>query len=77
MLLWRPVGISELTLIFEADMAAFPPRFPEQPIFYPVLNAGYAEQIAREWNATAAAGTGYVTRFAIGDAYAERFERHT
>jgi hypothetical protein len=75
-LLWRPVGIGELALIFEADMAAFPPRLPEQPIFYPVLNSAYAEQIAREWNAPADAGAGYVTRFAIGNAYAERFERH-
>jgi hypothetical protein len=77
MLLWRPVGIHELALIFEADMAAFPPRLPGQPIFYPVLNSGYAEQIAREWNAAAEDGAGYVTRFAVGDAYAERFERRT
>jgi hypothetical protein len=77
MLLWRPVGIHELALIFEADMAAFPPRLPGQPIFYPVLNSGYAEQIAREWNAPAEGGAGYVTRFAVGDAFAERFERHT
>ena len=77
MLLWRPVGIHELALIFEADMAAFPPRLPDQPIFYPVLNAGYAEQIAREWNTAAEGAAGYVTHFAIGDAYAARFERHT
>jgi hypothetical protein len=35
--LWRPVGPAELALIREAEMRAFPPRLPEQPIFYPVL----------------------------------------
>jgi hypothetical protein len=29
---------------------AWPPRLPEQPIFYPVLNEDYATKIAREWN---------------------------
>lgn len=54
MLLWRPVGIRELALIFAAKMAAFPPRLPDQPIFYPVLNEGYATQIARDWNTRSA-----------------------
>ena len=36
----------ELRLVYEAGLKAFPPRLPEQPIFYPVLNFGYAEQIA-------------------------------
>ncbi len=35
--LWRPVGPLELSLIEAAGMRAFPPRLPEQPIFYPVL----------------------------------------
>jgi hypothetical protein len=34
--LWRPVGPAELRLIEQAEMKAFPPRLPEQPIFYPV-----------------------------------------
>lgn len=29
---------------------AWPPRLPEQPIFYPVLNEWYAAKIARKWN---------------------------
>jgi len=49
--LFRPVGQKELDLIRESDFTAFPPRLPEQPIFYPVLNEHYATQIAREWNA--------------------------
>ena len=36
--LYRPVGKNELALIAESGFTAFPPRLPEQPIFYPVLN---------------------------------------
>lgn len=62
--LWRPVGPAELRLIEESGYHAFPPRLPEQPIFYPVLNEGYAVQIARGWN-VASDGVGYVTRFKV------------
>ncbi len=48
--LYRPVGQAELDLIRESGFIAFPPRLPEQPIFYPVLTRSYAEQIARDWN---------------------------
>jgi hypothetical protein len=48
--LWRPVGPQELVLIKHSGWKRFPPRLPDQPIFYPVLNFGYAEQIARDWN---------------------------
>lgn len=76
MRLYRPVGIHELALLFDAEMAAFPPRLPEQPIFYPVLNAPYAIQIARDWNAKGEHRAGYVTEFDVDDTYASRFERH-
>jgi hypothetical protein len=46
--LWRPVGPNELTLIRQSGMRASPPRLPEQPIFYPVLSEAYARKIARE-----------------------------
>lgn len=62
--LWRPVGPIELRLIAESGYRAFPPRLPEQPIFYPVLNEGYAVQIARDWNVKAD-GAGFVTRFRV------------
>lgn len=77
MILYRPVGPKELDLIAASGYAAFPPRLPEQPIFYPVLNFAYAEQIARDWNATTPPYAGYVTRFEIDPSYAERFEVHT
>jgi hypothetical protein len=62
--LWRPVAPEELALIREAGMRAFPPRLPEQPIFYPVLTEDYAVKIARDWNVPAS-GSGFVTRFAV------------
>jgi hypothetical protein len=62
--LWRPVGPKELELIRASGMRAFPPRLPEQPIFYPVLSEDYAVKIARDWNVPAS-GSGFVTRFAV------------
>jgi hypothetical protein len=63
-ILFRPVGSKELELLQESEFTAFPPRLPEQPIFYPVLNEAYAAQIARDWNAKHnAEKVGYVTRF--------------
>ena len=62
--LWRPVGPVELQLIAESGYRAFPPRLPEQPIFYPVLNEAYATQIARDWNVKAD-GAGFVTCFEV------------
>ncbi|HSE31726.1 MAG TPA: hypothetical protein VLA93_09115 [Pyrinomonadaceae bacterium] len=53
--LFRPVGQKELELIRHNEFRAFPPRLPEQPIFYPVLNEEYATQNARDWNRSSAA----------------------
>jgi hypothetical protein len=76
MILYRPVGIKELELIAQSGFSAFPPRLPEQPIFYPVLNFEYAEQIARDWNTKSSAFAGFVTRFEVEQNYIEGFERH-
>lgn len=46
--LWRPTGPKELDLVRELNWRAWPPRLPEQPIFYPVLNEDYAVRIARD-----------------------------
>ena len=54
--LYRPVGQAELDLIAESGHLRFPPRLPEQPIFYPVLTEEYATAIARDWNAKGPAG---------------------
>lgn len=63
-ILYRPVGPEELELIRQSGHRAFPPRLPEQPIFYPVLTEAYAVKIARDWNVPAY-GAGFVTRFAV------------
>jgi hypothetical protein len=65
--LYRPVGPKELALVEASGFRAFPPRLPEQPIFYPVLNEAYATQIARDWNSTSAqnGNVGFVTRFEV------------
>ena len=72
--LYRPVGPKELKLIKDSDWSAFPPRLPEQPIFYPVTNEEYAIQIARDWNVKAS-GSGYVTKFTVDAEYATQFPR--
>lgn len=48
--LYRPVGQREYELIVESGFRRFPPRFAEQPYFYPVTNEEYATQIACDWN---------------------------
>jgi hypothetical protein len=72
-ILFRPVGPKELELIRQRDFRAFPPRLPEQPIFYPVLSEEYAAKIARDWNVKAS-GSGYVTRFAISRLFLSRYQ---
>lgn len=74
--LYRPVGPRELELIKAAGWREFPPRLPEQPIFYPVTNQAYATQIARDWNVKAR-GAGFVTRFAVKASYLGRFAVQT
>jgi len=74
--LYRPVGPKELELIKASGWRAFPPRLPEQPIFYPVTNHSYATQIARDWNVKAS-GAGFVTRFDVDSVYLSRFEVQT
>ena len=73
--LYRPVGTKELTLIEAGDFTAFPPRLPEQPIFYPVTNEEYAAQIARDWNAKFNEDKiGYVTKFAVRKEFLDKYE---
>jgi O-acetyl-ADP-ribose deacetylase (regulator of RNase III) len=66
--LYRPVNKAELDLIETSSWKAFPPRLPEQPIFYPVTNLAYAEQITKEWNLPAY-GKGYVVEFDLPSAF--------
>ncbi|BCJ67598.1 ADP-ribosylation/crystallin J1 [Polymorphospora rubra] len=72
MTLWRPTGPQELDLVRDSGWTAWPPRLPDQPIFYPVLNEQYAVMIARDWNVPAS-GAGFVTRFEVDAAFAARY----
>ncbi len=73
MLLYRPVNQAELDLIIQNNWQAFPPRLLGQPIFYPVLNEAYAEQITREWNVPTY-GIGHVLRFEVADTFLANYE---
>lgn len=74
--LFRPTGELELALIRDSGWKAFPPRLPDQPFFYPVLNETYATQIARDWN-TKDGGTGYVLRFHVDGGFLGRYAVQT
>lgn len=77
MILYRPIGTKELELIKKMEYRAFPPRLPEQPIFYPVLNEKYAAEIASKWNVRYHDDhKGYVTTFEVDDDYCKQFEIH-
>ncbi|MEM7716059.1 MAG: hypothetical protein AAF349_21220 [Cyanobacteria bacterium P01_A01_bin.68] len=70
------MGHKELELIKKSGYKNFPPRLPEQPIFYPVLNEEYATKIAKDWNVKAS-GSGFVTKFAVRSDYLAKFEVKT
>ncbi len=74
--LYRPVGRKELDLIRAAGMKAFPPRLPEQPIFYPVLTLEYARKIARNWNTQdqQSGYAGFVLRFEVETLFLHQFQ---
>ena len=77
MILYRPVGLQELELIYDSGMTAFPARLPQQPIFYPVLQLEYARQVASDWNVKNGHLAGYVTQFKVEDEYIDQLEEHT
>lgn len=60
-------------MIEASGMSKFPPRLPEQPIFYPVTTEDYAVKIARDWNVPAS-GAGFVTRFQVRRDFLARYE---
>ena len=73
--LYRPTGPEELALVESSGYTKWPPRLPEQPIFYPVTNEQYAVEIARDWNVKAS-GYGCVTRFQVRKAFMDRYPIH-
>jgi hypothetical protein len=71
--LYRPTGQKELELVEQSGFRRWPPRLPEQPIFYPVTNEQYATEIAINWNIKNS-GVGYVTRFRVKKEFMDRFK---
>lgn len=74
--LYRPTGPKELALVAASGWKRWPPRLPEQPIFYPVTNEAYAREIAERWNVKES-GSGLVTRFAVRKAFLDGYDRQT
>lgn len=72
-ILYRPTGPQELQLVIDSGYRRWPPRLPEQPIFYPVTNEAYAKQIATQWNIRDS-GIGYVTRFRVKKIFMDQYE---
>ena len=73
--LYRPIGPEELSLLEGSGFTRWPPRLPEQPIFYPVANEAYAIEIASAWNVRDS-GSGFVTRFEVRAEFMDRFDTH-
>jgi hypothetical protein len=71
--LFRPTGPEELELVKQSGYKKWPPRLPEQPIFYPVTNEQYAIEIARDWNVPAS-GYGCVTKFEVRKDFIEHYK---
>jgi len=71
--MYRPVGPVELQLVRDSGDKLWPPRLPDQPIFYPVTNQKYAAEIAQQWNVRDS-GYGAVTRFAVRREFVDRYE---
>ncbi len=74
--LYRPTGPAELRLVEESGFRRWPPRLPDQPIFYPVTNEDYAAEIASKWNARDGR-PGFVTRFLVKTTFMNRYEIQT
>lgn len=73
--LYRPTGPKEYELVKRSGFKKWPPRLPEQPIFYPVTNEDYANQIAKDWNIKNS-GIGYVTKFSVKKEFMDKYEIH-
>lgn len=68
---YRPTGQKELDLVAQTNYKKWPPRLPEQPIFYPVTNEEYAIKLT-QWNVSDF-GIGYVTKFVVNKDFMDKF----
>jgi hypothetical protein len=70
--LYRPLGPEELELVKASGFRRWPPRLEGQPIFYPVTNERYANEISARWNVKDS-GIGYVSRFEVRQDFMDRY----
>ena len=70
--MYRPCGQKELDLVIQSGYKKWPPRLPEQPIFYPVTNEGYAREV-NQWNVSQF-GKGYITKFNVRASFVANYE---
>jgi hypothetical protein len=68
---FRPTAQKELDLVIASGYLKWPPRLPDQDIFYPVTNEAYAKALT-QWNITDF-GVGYVTRFFVRKTFMDRY----
>ena len=68
---FRPTGQKELDLVAASGYTQWPPRLPDQDIFYPVTNEAYAIALTR-WNVMDF-GVGYVTRFWVKKSFMDQY----
>lgn len=68
---FRPTGQKELDLVAASGYTRWPPRLPDQDIFYPVTNEAYAVALT-QWNISDF-GVGYVTQFWVKKSFMDRY----
>ncbi|HPT51580.1 MAG TPA: hypothetical protein PKZ22_15590 [Accumulibacter sp.] len=73
--LYRPTVPKELALLRESGFLKWPPRLPEQPLFYPVTNEKNAIDITKSW-IVRHDGVGYVTKFEVSKEFIDRCKVH-
>lgn len=73
--LYRPCNLMEWELVMQSGYREWPPRLPEQPIFYPVTNLEYAREV-NAWNVQLY-GSGVVTSFDVNVEFMDRYEIKT
>ncbi|MEH6911663.1 MAG: hypothetical protein V7459_13835 [Oceanicoccus sp.] len=74
--LFKSLSPAQLAAVVASDWRCFFPEAPEQKIFYPKLYPGYAEQIAKRWNAPRYSA-GYVVGFTMTKAFMGRYQTQT
>lgn len=74
-IMYRPCGQKELDLVAESGYKEWPPRLPDQDIFYPVTNEAYAIEV-NKWNVSQF-GKGYVTKFAVRKDFVNKYNVET